>query len=240
MTLNTHHRRPHNGLKTTILKFYHGQHSLQTLIPLNTCGNISNNNFTNMKLHQKEHMDYGIDWLMSGMEFYQKYVKSSWKVCPGAYRQLSRQEGVIPSTRWQNNTCLQNCPNESPVCFVYYSPSFYWNIMVLSILECQDGVVCLTKFPRLWLMSLLHTKSVYSKWQNIGTVFVSHCTVYWVTLGYGDLMKKDVEINTFWPIVIKFKEAMILIDVLSPFCLPFRFHHVVRLNLIRCAFFFFS
>ena len=31
MTPNTHLGRPQNGLKTMISKFYHGQHSLQTL-----------------------------------------------------------------------------------------------------------------------------------------------------------------------------------------------------------------
>ena len=45
MTPNTHLGRPQNGLKTIKSKFYHGQHSLQTLTPLSTSGNISNDNF---------------------------------------------------------------------------------------------------------------------------------------------------------------------------------------------------
>ena len=51
MTPNTHLRRLQNGLKTMISKFYHGQHSLQTLTPLNTSGNISNDNFVNTATH---------------------------------------------------------------------------------------------------------------------------------------------------------------------------------------------
>ena len=53
ITPNTHHGRPHNGLKTTILEFYYSQHSLQTLISLNTCGNISNNNFASMNFTKR-------------------------------------------------------------------------------------------------------------------------------------------------------------------------------------------
>ena len=48
-------------------------------------------------------MNYRIDWLMSGMELHQKYVKTSYKVCPGAYRQLLGQVGVIQCTRQQND-----------------------------------------------------------------------------------------------------------------------------------------
>ena len=77
MTPNTHLGRPQNGLKAMISKFYHGQHSLQTLTPLNTSGNISNNNFTSTATHPKEHMNCGIDWLMSGVQLLQKYVKTS-------------------------------------------------------------------------------------------------------------------------------------------------------------------
>ena len=77
MSPNTHLRRPQNGLKTMTSKFYHGQHSLQTLIPLNTSGNILNDNFTSTATHPKEHMNYGIDWFMSGMKLHQKYVKTS-------------------------------------------------------------------------------------------------------------------------------------------------------------------
>src|SRR6267154_5542373 len=76
MTPNTHLGRPHNGLKTMISKLYHDQHSLQSLIPLNTFGNISNDNFASTKLHPKEHMNCGTDWLMSGIEFHQRYVKA--------------------------------------------------------------------------------------------------------------------------------------------------------------------
>ena len=72
-------------------------------------------------------MNCGIDWLMSGMELVQKYVKTSQKVCPDAYRQLSRQKGAIPSTRQQNNRCSQNCPNESQYCFAHYPMGFYSN-----------------------------------------------------------------------------------------------------------------
>src|ERR1700721_1762157 len=77
MTPNTHLGRPQNGLKTMISKFYHGQHSPQTLTPLNTSGNISNDNFASTATHLEEHMNCGIDWLMSGMELHQKYVKTS-------------------------------------------------------------------------------------------------------------------------------------------------------------------
>jgi hypothetical protein len=35
------------------MKFYHGQHSLQTLIPLNTSGNISNDNFVSTETSPK-------------------------------------------------------------------------------------------------------------------------------------------------------------------------------------------
>ena len=51
MTPNTHLGMPQNGLKTMISKFYHGQHSLQTLTPLNTSGNISNDNFAGTTTH---------------------------------------------------------------------------------------------------------------------------------------------------------------------------------------------
>ena len=77
MTPNTHLGRQQNGLKTMISKLYHGQHSIQTLTPLNTSGNISNNNFVNTATHPKEHMNCGIGWLISGMELDQKYVKIS-------------------------------------------------------------------------------------------------------------------------------------------------------------------
>ena len=57
---------------------YHTFHpTAQTLILLNTSGTISNDNCTSMKLHPEEHMNCGIDWLMSGMEFHQRYVKAS-------------------------------------------------------------------------------------------------------------------------------------------------------------------
>ena len=51
MTPNTHLGRPQISLKTMISKFYHGQHSLQTLTLLNTSGNISNDNFASMTTH---------------------------------------------------------------------------------------------------------------------------------------------------------------------------------------------
>ena len=86
-------------------------------------------------------MNYGIDWLMSGMELHQKYVKTSYKVCPAAYRQLSGQVGVIQCTRQQNDRCSQNCPNELQFCFSHYSTSFYLNHMNLSNLESKDDVV---------------------------------------------------------------------------------------------------
>ena len=95
ITQNTTPRRPHNCFKTIIYNFYYGQCSLQTLITLNTYGNMSNDNFPSIKLHLKEYMKCGIDWLMSGMELHQKYVKTSYEVCPDAYKQLLGQVGVI-------------------------------------------------------------------------------------------------------------------------------------------------
>ena len=77
MTPNTHLGRLQNNLKTMIFKFYHGQHGLQALTPLNTSGNISNDNFINTATHPKKHMNSGIGRLMSGMELDQKYVKIS-------------------------------------------------------------------------------------------------------------------------------------------------------------------
>ena len=74
---NTPPRRPHNCFETIIYNFYYGQPSLQTLITLNTYGNMSNDKFPSIKLHLKEYMNCGIDWLMSGMELHQKYVKIS-------------------------------------------------------------------------------------------------------------------------------------------------------------------
>ena len=73
---NTHPGRQHNGLKTIIFKYYPGQHNLLTLIPSSISGNMSNNNFVAMKLHPKEHTNCGTGWLMSGIKFHQKYVKT--------------------------------------------------------------------------------------------------------------------------------------------------------------------
>ena len=86
-------------------------------------------------------MNCGIDWLMIGIELHQKYVKISYKVCPGAYRQLSGQVGVIQCTRQQHDRCSQNCPNKLQFCFAYYFMSFDWNYMTLGILGRQDDVV---------------------------------------------------------------------------------------------------
>ena len=86
-------------------------------------------------------MNCGIDWLMSGMELHQKYVKTSYKVCPGAYRQLSGQIGVIQCTGQQNDRCSQNCPNKLQFCFAHYFMSFYWNHMTMGILGRQDDIV---------------------------------------------------------------------------------------------------
>ena len=138
---NTPPRRPHNCFKTIIYNFYYGQHSLQTLIILNTYENMLNDNFPSIKSHPKEYMDCGIDWLMSGMEWHQKYVKTSYKVCPGGYRQLSGQVGVIQCTRQQNDTYSQNCPNELQFCFAHYFMNFNWNHMTVGILARQDNVV---------------------------------------------------------------------------------------------------
>src|SRR5882757_4768328 len=76
MIQNTHPGRQNSGLKTIIFKYYPGQHNLLTLIPLNISGNMSNDNFVAMKLHPKECMNCGRGWLMSGIKFYQRCVKT--------------------------------------------------------------------------------------------------------------------------------------------------------------------
>ena len=106
MIENTPPRRPYNCFKTMIYDFYYGQHSLQTLIILYTYRNMSNDNFPSIESHPKEYMNCEIDWLMIGMELHQKYVKTSYKVFPGAYRQLSGQVGVINVL-----DSKINCPN---------------------------------------------------------------------------------------------------------------------------------
>ena len=141
MIQNAPPRRPHNCFKTMIYNFYYGQQNLQTLIILNTYENILNDNFSSIKSHPKEYMNCGTDWLMSGMELHQKYVKTSYKVCPGAYMQLSVQIGVMQCTRQQNDRCSQNCPNELQFCFAHYFMSFHWSHMTVAILGRQDDVV---------------------------------------------------------------------------------------------------
>ena len=90
MIQNTPPKRPHNCFKTIIYNFYYGQHSFQTLIMLNTYDNMLNDNFSSIKSHPKKYMNYGIDWLMSGMELHQKYVKTSYikyaQVHTGSYQ----------------------------------------------------------------------------------------------------------------------------------------------------------
>ena len=76
MIQNTPPRRPYNCFETITYNFYYGQYSFQTLIILNTFGNMSNVNFPSIKSHLEEYMNCGIDWLMSGMELHQKYVKT--------------------------------------------------------------------------------------------------------------------------------------------------------------------
>src|ERR1700752_5243291 len=53
MTQNIPARRPKNGSKTVKWRSWSGQHNLQTLIPLNTYGNISSRGFVPMKIHHR-------------------------------------------------------------------------------------------------------------------------------------------------------------------------------------------
>jgi hypothetical protein len=59
MTPNTPPNKQQNGFLTMTFKYWNGLPNPLTLTPLNIFGIISSPNFSNMKHHLKEYMNYG-------------------------------------------------------------------------------------------------------------------------------------------------------------------------------------
>ena len=92
---------------------------------LNTYDNMLNDNFSSIKSHPKKYMNYRIDWLMSGMELHQKYVKTSYikyaQVHTGSYQDRWESYNVLDSKMIDaHKTVPISC-----YFFAHYSMSFY-------------------------------------------------------------------------------------------------------------------
>jgi hypothetical protein len=68
-------KKAQTWFKTMISMFSCGQHSLQTSIPLNTCGIMSRGSWENMKLHLGGYWSCGRGWKRSGIRLRQRCVR---------------------------------------------------------------------------------------------------------------------------------------------------------------------
>jgi len=65
----------------------------------------------------------------------------------------------------------ENCPNGWLFCLIYWAMIFYWNHMILHLVDSQHVLVYHMTFSEFLLMLFLHIIPIFQKCTNIGAVF---------------------------------------------------------------------
>ena len=102
MTQSTHARRPRTGSKTIRSMSWHGQHSLQTSIPLNIFGVFSKGSLPTTKGHQPRWRSCGTEYRWNGRQSHSGSVRDWLRACLTGLRLFYRLREGIPSTRLDN------------------------------------------------------------------------------------------------------------------------------------------
>ena len=72
---------------------------------------------------------------------------------------------------YENKEGSKNCPNDRVFYFTCHYINAYPNHMIMGLFESQDDVIFHVLFSDFNLFYFIYSRSIFSKWPNIGMVF---------------------------------------------------------------------